>query len=189
MFSSKCYQVDVILRVRQRFMRLATTIFETGAGPNLINEDVIPLDGHTRIKTFKTSLRSAGDTTFSVNRVLRLQSDICADIYLIIFGIAPVLATETILETTFIKERMKRIETLRRLIVPRRRTSMLILASPSKNVTSHLGKAVKLDVNRRIRAVPRAKTVSPYSQDTNLMRTKRLGTYIRQPVELTETRT
>lgn len=109
-FTSKCYKVDVRLIQSEEVHRNVTAVLDSGAGPNLVRQDVIPTSLIPLIKPIKTSVRSAGDTTFNVNGVIRLPIEFEREVINVVLGIAPILATKMILGTAFIDKPAKSIE-------------------------------------------------------------------------------
>lgn len=109
-----------VWELRKRAMRLTTAILETGASPNLIREDVLPPNSQAYVNPFKTSLKSAGNTTFSVKGVVQLQVDIGGNIVSKLFGMALVLAIEAILGTALTDKYIMRIKPFCGLIVTKK---------------------------------------------------------------------
>lgn len=83
------------------------------ARPNLIREDVLPPDSCQYSKTFKTSLRSARDMTFTLKGVLGLHVDMGEELVSTPLAKAPVLATAMMLGMTIIDKHVHRIRTSR----------------------------------------------------------------------------
>lgn len=189
LFSSNCYKVDVCLGVTERAMRLTTAIFDVGDGPNLIIEDVLAPCSRRHIRGFRTSLMSAGDTSFPVKEVVRLQVDLAESVVSNLFGISPVLATEAILGKAFVDEYIKGIEPSYCLMIAKRESPTWILSSLLKNVGSDLMEKQHQDVNRHMCIVTRAKTIPPCSKSPVLLKTEGQETFILKPVERMTTNT
>lgn len=56
LLSSECYKIDIRLAVTEGVPRMTKTIINTGAGPNLIKENVLKPATHSYMTSFKTSL-------------------------------------------------------------------------------------------------------------------------------------
>lgn len=171
----------------QGVTQLSMAIFGTGAGSNLTREELLPTNSHAYAKLFRSPLRVAGDKTFSVKGMVRLQVDIGGKAVSTFFGVPPLLTTEAILRKVFIGEHVELIESSHCLIVSRKRNSTPILASLSKNLVSHLREGHYRDGKWHICTVVRARTIPPHLLAPVVMRTEGLGTCILQPVERTIT--
>lgn len=137
--------------------------------PNLTREDVLPPDSCQCSKTFKTSLNSIRDMTFTWKGVFGLHIDIGEDLVSKLFRKASVPTKEIMCETAFIYEHIQRIETSWRFLVPRRENPTPVLASLSNDVLSHLGEEQKENFKRHVYTVEPAETTPSRSQAAVLM--------------------
>lgn len=131
------------------------------------------------VKKFQKALKAAGDTAFYVEGVIKLTVDFSGHRVSILLGVARVLATKIILETAFIDNFLRSIETKKRLIIPKIEKPVPI------NAAFQIGAMPTVDfVNEQQKNktfpwyVAKMKTTPPHSQATIQMRTKAAGSYV-----------
>lgn len=87
-----------------------TAILDTGAGPNLVREDVLPKPSLPNLQPMRVSIRAAGDTTIRVEGVIRSTVKIGGHKASTGFVVASKLATKGILGTVFMDKELSWIK-------------------------------------------------------------------------------
>lgn len=108
---ARCSKVMTTISTGRGVSKLVTAILDTGAGPNLIREDVLSTAWLKKIQPIRSNLRAASDTTFTVEGIVRLTIEIGGHVSSTVFGVAPKLATKMILGMAFVNNEISRMET------------------------------------------------------------------------------
>lgn len=83
---AKRHKVMTVTATDQNKPKIVTALFATGAGPNLLWKDVVPTPWMKRIQPVRASIRAAGDTTLTVEGIVRLQGKICKHVTTAVFS-------------------------------------------------------------------------------------------------------
>lgn len=102
--------------------------FDTGVGSNLIREDVLPMAWLADIQPICVSVKAAGNTSFTVEGVVRLLVEVGGHEAKTIFGLVPKLAIKTIFDTAFINKKIDRAETKSRQNISRKGHAAAVVA-------------------------------------------------------------
>lgn len=151
-----------------------------GAGPNLIRRDALSTRLICAIRKFHTSLRSAGDSTFVADGVIRRWANLGGHVTPTLARVSPTQEITVTLATTSMENPIGRIELAQQPLILIKESNVSILASFSKKT---IATTVLEDTNRpdeSVRRVVKFYTIPPYSDLFQVLTTSKAGVYVLQ---------
>lgn len=160
------------------------TIFDTGKGPDLTWEGVLPTSWLADIQPLCVSVKDAGNLSFWVEGVIRPSVEIGGPKAKAVSEVAPKLTTIRILGTAFFDKEITRIDTKRWQTIPGSRHAVAIVAKfQDEDAVQFSGctttrPVCTLESIFAVCRVAEAKTVLPWSESSVLVWTFEAGTYM-----------